>query len=104
MALRARLKVVRQGALHSLTIMNGFFLFMTILFAFDVAEHFDDAVSYALSVTGWVFAVYWHMFGLVGHVMELEEKLAEPNASLQAMREHLTALPILGMLPFVLLR
>ena len=39
------------------------------------------------------------MFELLGHAMELqEETLAEPNESLQAIRQRAEAFPIMGML------
>ena len=109
MALRARLKVVRRGASHAFdrhepsTFLNGVFLFMTIVCAFLGAERVDDVIWYVLSVAVWLFLVYSTMFTLLGHVMELEEKLAESDESLQAIREQVTSLPIMGILPFVLL-
>ena len=103
MKLGARLKVVRRGAMHSLNAWNGLVLFMTIFFAFMGAEHVDDTADYAVSVTILVFALYWSMFDLVGHVLELEKSLAEPRASLQAIRERATVLPILAMLALMLL-
>ena len=104
MALRARLKVVRRGASHAFdrhdpsTFMNGFFLFMTIVVAALNAGPVDDVARYVLSVAVWLFLVYWIMFEFLGHVMELEEKLAEPHASLQALRERAASLPPMGML------
>lgn len=107
MKLGARLKVVRRGASHAFdrhepsTLMNGFFLFMTLVVALLGVSRVDDVARYFLSVTLWLLVVYWIMFELLGHVMELEEKLAEPDESLQALRERAASLPPLGMLPLL---
>ena len=104
MALRARFKVVRRGASHAFdrhepsTVMNGFFLFMTIVVAALNAGPVDDVARYVLSIAVWLFLLYWTMFELLGHVMELEEKLAEPHASLLALRERAASFPPIGML------
>ena len=105
MALRARLKVARRGASRAfdrhdpLTFMNGFFLFTTIVFAILGVERADDVARYVVYVAGWILMVYWIMFELLGHVMELEETLAEPHESLRALRERAASLPPMGMLP-----
>ena len=104
MAFRARLKVVRRGASHAFdrhepsTFLNGLFLFTSIGVAFLNMGRVDDVARYVLSVAVWLFLVYWIMFELLGHVMELEEKLAEPHGSLQALRERAASLPPMGML------
>ena len=61
----------------------------------------DEVGWYVLLASLWIYRIYWDMFALLGHVMELEEKLAEPHESLEAMRKHATVLPIVGMLPFL---
>ena len=107
MARGAEWRVVRRGASHGFdrhepsTFLNGAFLFLTIVVAFLVAEHVDEVGWYMLFATFWIFRIYWEMCALLGHVMELEEKLAEPHDSLEAMRTHATVLPILGLLPFL---
>lgn len=53
---------------------------------------------YVVYVAGWILVVYWIMFELLGHVMELEETLAEPHESLRALRERAASLPPMGML------
>ena len=104
MALRARLKVVRRGASHAFdrhepsTFLNGLFLFTTIVVAAVNVGRVDDVAPYVLSVAVWLLVVYWIMFELLGHVMELEEKLAEPHESLRALRERAASLPPMGML------
>ncbi len=102
MALRARLKVVRRGA-TLFDVSNGFFLFMTVVFAFIVAGQVDDddVVWYVLLATVWILSVYWRGFELLGHVMELQEELAEPHETLQAIRQRAEVFPITGMLPFL---
>ena len=99
MTWRSRLRVVRRGA----TLFNGFWLFMTIVFAVIVAGevHDEDVVWYVLLATIWTLSVYWHGFELLGRVMELQEELAEPHESLQAIRQRAEAFPITGMVPFM---
>ena len=109
MELGAHLKVVRRGALHAFdrhdpsTFPNGFFLFATIALAFigaiEVGD--DDVVWYVLLATAWILSVYWHGFELLGHVVELQEEVAEPHESLQAIRQRVEVFPITGMLPFL---
>ena len=107
MTLRAHLSVVRRGALQMFdvhepsTFLNGFFLFATIVMAFLGAAGVDDTVSYALSASIWILVVHLNGFELLGHVVNLEEKLAEPHESLRAIREVATKFPIMGMLPFL---
>ena len=107
MKLGARWKVVRRGALHSFdrhdpsTLINGIFLLVTIVYAFRGAERVDDVARYVLSVALWLSVVYWTMFELSGHVTELEEKLPEPDESLQALRERAAAFPPIGAFPLV---
>ena len=107
MKLGARWKVVRRGALHSFdrhepsTFLNGSFLFMTIVLAFMGVGRVDDVAWYFLSVALWLLVVYWSMFEILGHVTKLEEKLAEPDEGLQALRQRAACLPIIGMLPFL---
>ena len=107
MKLRARWQAVRRGALHSFdrhdpsTFINGIFLLITIAYAFRGAERVDDLARYVLSVALWLSVVYWTMFELSGHVTELEEKLPEPNESLQALRDRAAAFPPIGALPLV---
>jgi hypothetical protein len=104
MTFRARLKVARRGASRAfdrhdpLTFMNGFFLFTTIVFAILEVGGVDDVARYSLYVALWLLVVYWIMFELLGHVMELEETLAEPHESLRALRERAASLPPMGML------
>ena len=106
MPLKDRLNLVRLGALHGFdrqepsTFTIGFFAFATIVCAFAVAEHVDEVGWYVLLATLWIFRIYWALFALLGHVLELEEKLAEPHESLEALRKHATVLSIMGMLPF----
>ena len=99
MALDARLRVVRRGA----TLFNGLWLFMTIVSAFLVAGQVDDddVVWYVLLATVWILSVYWYGFELLGHAMELQDELAEPNESLQAIRQRAEVFPIMGMVPFM---
>ena len=107
MAPRTRLSVLRRGARHSFdldrpeTFCNGAFLFMTIVLAATGAVSVDAGVSYALAATVWILVVYVRGFELLGHVVELEEKLTEPQESLQAMRECAAGFPLAGMLPFL---
>ena len=107
MALRTRLTVLRRGARHSFdldrpeTFCNGAFLFMTIVLAVTGAVSVDAGVGYALAATVWILTVYVSGFELLGHVVELEEKLTEPQESLQAMRECAAGFPLMGMLPFL---
>ena len=102
MPLRARLEVVRRGASHAFdrhepsTFLNGLFLFTSIAVAFLDMGRVDDVARHVLYVAVWLFVVYWTMFELLGHVMELEEKLADPHASLQALRERAASLPPMG--------
>ena len=109
MSLRSHLRVVRRGASHMFdvhepaTFLNGVFLFMTFVMAFLGARSVDNGVSYALSAGIWILVVYLSGFELLGHAVDLEEKLAEPHESLQAMRELAAKFPIVGMLPFLFL-
>ncbi len=99
MTLRARLDVVRRGA----TLFNGVFLFMTVVCAFIVAGEVDDdqVVWYVLLATLWIGSVYWRGFELLGHVMELQEELAEPHETLQTVRQQVEVFPVTAMLPFM---
>ena len=107
MALRTRVSVLRRGARHSFdldrpeTFCNGAFLFMTIVLAATGAASVDATVSYVFVATVWILMVYVSGFELLGHVVELEEKLTEPQESLQAMRECAAGFPLTGMLPFL---